>query len=98
MLLHEVLVHGSAEATELLKQYCSKQFYPHIYAPHIEETIDVTSNLCAYKVNVGFLCFLTRKIVICILSLFLNDRKLCTSLFHLWFLFASFCLVIGATY
>ncbi|KAH7690730.1 cleavage and polyadenylation specificity factor subunit 2 protein [Dioscorea alata] len=46
-----VLVHGSAEATEHLKQYCSKQFYPHIYAPQIEETIDVTSDLCAYKVQ-----------------------------------------------
>ncbi|XP_039136598.1 cleavage and polyadenylation specificity factor subunit 2-like [Dioscorea cayenensis subsp. rotundata] len=46
-----VLIHGSAEATEHLKQYCSKQFYPHIYAPQIEETIDVTSDLCAYKVQ-----------------------------------------------
>lgn len=27
-----------------------KQVCPHVYAPQIEETIDVTSDLCAYKV------------------------------------------------
>ena len=48
--LLEVLVHGSAEATEHLKQHCLKHVCPHVYAPHIEETIDVTSDLCAYKV------------------------------------------------
>uniref|UniRef100_A0A2N9EEW0 Cleavage and polyadenylation specificity factor subunit 2 n=1 Tax=Fagus sylvatica TaxID=28930 RepID=A0A2N9EEW0_FAGSY len=46
-----VLVHGSAEATEHLKQHCLKHVCPHVYAPHIEETIDVTSDLCAYKVQ-----------------------------------------------
>lgn len=46
----EVLVHGSAEATEHLKQHCLKHVCPHVYAPHIEETIDVTSDLSAYKV------------------------------------------------
>ncbi|OMO71745.1 Beta-lactamase-like protein [Corchorus olitorius] len=45
-----VLVHGSAEATEHLKQHCLKHVCPHVYAPQIEETIDVTSDLCAYKV------------------------------------------------
>ncbi|RWV98056.1 hypothetical protein GW17_00039119 [Ensete ventricosum] len=46
-----VLVHGSAEATEHLKQHCIKHVCPHVYAPHIEETIDVTSDLCAYKLG-----------------------------------------------
>lgn len=46
----EVLVHGTAEATEHLKQHCIKQVCPHVYAPQIEETIDITSDLCAYKV------------------------------------------------
>lgn len=48
-----VLVHGSAEATEHLKQHCSKHVCPHVYAPQIEETIDVTSDLCAYKVQLS---------------------------------------------
>ncbi|XP_050251747.1 cleavage and polyadenylation specificity factor subunit 2 [Quercus robur] len=48
-----VLVHGSAEATEHLKQHCLKHVCPHVYAPHIEETIDVTSDLCAYKVQLS---------------------------------------------
>lgn len=47
----KVLVHGSAEATEHLKQHCLKHVCPHVYAPQIEETIDVTSDLCAYKVS-----------------------------------------------
>jgi len=46
----QVLVHGTAEATEHLKQHCLKHVCPHVYAPQIEETIDVTSDLCAYKV------------------------------------------------
>lgn len=48
----EVLVHGSAEATEHLKQHCKNlpKLFPQVYAPQIEETIDVTSDLCAYKV------------------------------------------------
>lgn len=46
----KVLVHGSAEATEHLKQHCLKHVCPHVYTPQIEETIDVTSDLCAYKV------------------------------------------------
>ncbi|XP_020574589.1 cleavage and polyadenylation specificity factor subunit 2 isoform X2 [Phalaenopsis equestris] len=48
-----VLVHGSAEATEHLKEHCSKHVCPHVYAPQIEETIDVTSSLCAYKVQLS---------------------------------------------
>lgn len=48
-----VLVHGSAEATEHLKQHCLKHVCPHVYAPQIEETIDVTSDLCAYKVQLS---------------------------------------------
>lgn len=47
----KVLVHGSAEATDHLKQHCLKNVCPHVYAPQIEETIDVTSDLCAYKVQ-----------------------------------------------
>ncbi|WCJ30781.1 Cleavage and polyadenylation specificity factor subunit 2 [Euphorbia peplus] len=48
-----VLVHGSAESTEHLKQHCLKNVCPHVYAPQIEETIDVTSDLCAYKVQLS---------------------------------------------
>lgn len=44
-------MHGSAEATEHLKQHCLKHVCPHVYAPQIEEAIDVTSDLCAYKVQ-----------------------------------------------
>lgn len=47
----KVLVHGSAEATDHLKQHCLKHICQHVYAPQIEETIDVTSDLCAYKVS-----------------------------------------------
>jgi hypothetical protein len=47
----KVLVHGSAEATEHLKQRCLKHVCPHVYAPQIDEMIDVTSDLCACKVN-----------------------------------------------
>lgn len=50
-IVWKVLVHGSAEATEHLKQQCLKNVCPHVYAPQIEETIDVTSDLCAFKVN-----------------------------------------------
>lgn len=48
-----VLVHGSAEATEHLKQHCLKHVCPHVFAPQLEETIDVTSDLCAYKVQLS---------------------------------------------
>lgn len=48
-----VLIHGSAEATEHLKQHCVKHVCPHVYAPQIGETIDVTSDLCAYKVQLS---------------------------------------------
>ncbi|XP_022891929.1 cleavage and polyadenylation specificity factor subunit 2 [Olea europaea var. sylvestris] len=48
-----VLVHGSAEATEHLKQHCLKNVCQHVYAPQIEESIDVTSDLCAYKVQLS---------------------------------------------
>ncbi|ERM95057.1 cleavage and polyadenylation specificity factor subunit 2 [Amborella trichopoda] len=48
-----VLVHGSAEATEHLKQHCLKNVCSHVYAPQIGETIDVTSDLCAYKVRLS---------------------------------------------
>lgn len=47
----KVLVHGSAEATEHLKEHCLKNVCPHVFAPQIEESIDVTSDLCAYKVS-----------------------------------------------
>ncbi|KAL5727474.1 hypothetical protein ACHQM5_000666 [Ranunculus cassubicifolius] len=48
-----VLVHGSAEATEHLKQHCIKHVCPQVYSPQIGETIDVTSDLCAYKVQLS---------------------------------------------
>ncbi|KAJ8748317.1 hypothetical protein K2173_001736 [Erythroxylum novogranatense] len=48
-----VLVHGSAEATEHLKQHCLKHVCPHVYSPQIEETVDVTSDFCAYKVQLS---------------------------------------------
>ncbi|KAJ7969356.1 Cleavage and polyadenylation specificity factor subunit 2 [Quillaja saponaria] len=48
-----VLVHGSAEATEHLKHHCLNSVCPHVYAPQIEETTDVTSDLCAYKVQLS---------------------------------------------
>ncbi|KAM0888196.1 hypothetical protein ACQ4PT_028531 [Festuca glaucescens] len=48
-----VLVHGSAEATEHLKMHCAKNSDLHVYAPQLEETIDVTSDLCAYKVQLS---------------------------------------------
>ncbi|PKA58817.1 Cleavage and polyadenylation specificity factor subunit 2 [Apostasia shenzhenica] len=48
-----VLLHGSAEATEHLKEHCSKHVCPQVYAPQIEEKIDVTSDLCAYKVQLS---------------------------------------------
>lgn len=48
-----VLVHGSAEATEHLKMHCAKTLDLRVYAPQIEETIDVTSDLCAYKVQLS---------------------------------------------
>eukprot|EP00252_Welwitschia_mirabilis_P013317 TRINITY_DN2933_c0_g1_i2.p1 TRINITY_DN2933_c0_g1~~TRINITY_DN2933_c0_g1_i2.p1 ORF type:complete len:452 (-),score=102.77 TRINITY_DN2933_c0_g1_i2:296-1651(-) len=48
-----VLVHGSAEATEHLKQHCLKHVTTHVYAPQIEETVDVTSDLSAYKVQLS---------------------------------------------
>jgi len=50
-IILKVLVHGSAEATDHLKQHCLKNVCRHVYAPQIEETIDVTSDLCAYKVQ-----------------------------------------------
>lgn len=50
VMFFKVLVHGSAEATEHLKQHFSK-FVPNVYAPQVEDTIDVTSDLCAYKVG-----------------------------------------------
>lgn len=43
-------MHGSAEATEHLKQHFLNIKNVQVYAPQIEETIDVTSDLCAYKV------------------------------------------------
>ncbi|CAN6461690.1 unnamed protein product [Victoria cruziana] len=48
-----VLVHGSAEATEHLKQHCLKNVCSHVYAPQIDETIDVTSDLSAYKIQLS---------------------------------------------
>lgn len=51
-------MHGSAEATEHLKQHCLKTVCQHVYAPQTEESIDVTSDLCAYKVNFTYNTFL----------------------------------------
>lgn len=48
-----VLVHGSAEATEHLKEHCMDHVCRDVYAPRLEETIDVTSDLCAYKVQLS---------------------------------------------
>lgn len=48
-----VMVHGSAEATEHLKQHFLNIKNVQVYAPQIEETIDVTSDLCAYKVQLS---------------------------------------------
>ncbi|BBN04094.1 cleavage and polyadenylation specificity factor subunit 2 [Marchantia polymorpha subsp. ruderalis] len=46
-----VLVHGSAEATEHLRQHCQKNFCQFVYAPRLSETVDITSDLSAYKVR-----------------------------------------------
>lgn len=46
----QVLVHGSAEATEHLRQHCLKNVCNYVYAPRIGETVDITSDLSAYKV------------------------------------------------
>ncbi|MCO5581435.1 hypothetical protein L7F22_035319 [Adiantum nelumboides] len=45
-----VLVHGSSEATEHLKQHSLKHV-PHVFTPKLGETVDVTSDLSAYKVR-----------------------------------------------
>lgn len=45
-----VLVHGSPEATEHLRQHSLKHV-PHVFAPKLGETVDVTSDLSAYKVR-----------------------------------------------
>jgi len=42
----------TAESTEHLKIHCTKNLDLHVCAPQIEETIDVTSDLCAYKVRI----------------------------------------------
>ncbi|CAL4993750.1 unnamed protein product [Urochloa decumbens] len=47
-----VLVHGSTEATEHLKIHCAENS-KHVYAPKIEETIDVTSDISFYKVQLS---------------------------------------------
>ena len=54
-------MHGSAEATEHLKQHCLKHVCPHVYAPQLEETIDVTSDLCAYKVQCCQISYISEK-------------------------------------
>ncbi|KAL6183053.1 hypothetical protein ACLB2K_044464 [Fragaria x ananassa] len=51
--LSGTLGFGSCEATEHLKQHCLKHVCLHVYAPQLEETIDVTSDLCAYKVQLS---------------------------------------------
>jgi cleavage and polyadenylation specificity factor subunit 2 len=61
-------VHGSAEATEHLKMQCVKHVCPQVYAPQIEETIDVTSDLCAYKV-------LDNNLLLCSCSCFILFEK-----------------------
>jgi hypothetical protein len=53
-----VLIHGSAESTEHLRQHCLKHVCQYVYAPRIGEAVDVTSDLSAYKVSLTmFLCF-----------------------------------------
>ncbi|KAL3683878.1 hypothetical protein R1sor_001900 [Riccia sorocarpa] len=46
-----VLIHGSAEATEHLRQHCQKNVCQFVYAPRLSETVDITSDLSAYKVR-----------------------------------------------
>ncbi|KAH7429674.1 hypothetical protein KP509_09G061000 [Ceratopteris richardii] len=43
-----VLVHGSAEATEHLRQHSLKHV-SHVFTPKLGQTVDVTSDLSAYK-------------------------------------------------
>ncbi len=53
-----MLIHGSAESTEHLRQHCLKHVCQYVYAPRIGEAVDVTSDLSAYKVSLTmFLCF-----------------------------------------
>jgi cleavage and polyadenylation specificity factor subunit 2 len=41
------------EATQHLKMHCTKNLDLHVYhAPQIEKAIDVTPDLCAYKVSI----------------------------------------------
>lgn len=46
-----VLIHGPAESTEHLKQHCLKNVTPFVFSPRVGETVDVTSDLSAYKVT-----------------------------------------------
>ncbi|KAJ7523061.1 hypothetical protein O6H91_18G035900 [Diphasiastrum complanatum] len=46
-----VLIHGSAESTEHLRQHCLKNVCPFVYAPRVGDSVDVTSDLSAYKVR-----------------------------------------------
>ncbi|CAM6100385.1 unnamed protein product [Calypogeia fissa] len=46
-----VLIHGSAEATEHLRQHCQKNVCQFVYAPRLSETVDITSDLSAFKVR-----------------------------------------------
>eukprot|EP00850_Spirogloea_muscicola_P008938 SM000049S16709 [mRNA] locus=s49:243078:248533:+ [translate_table: standard] len=46
-----VLVHGSAKAMEHLKEHCEQHVCPFVYAPHIGEWADVSSDQRAIKVQ-----------------------------------------------
>eukprot|EP01018_Ginkgo_biloba_P008179 Gb_28458 [translate_table: standard] len=47
------IVEGFSSRTEHLKQHCLKHVCSPVYAPQIGETVDVTSDLSAYKVRLS---------------------------------------------
>ncbi|GBG69921.1 hypothetical protein CBR_g4749 [Chara braunii] len=49
--LKMILVHGSAEATEHLRQYCIRNICPHVHAPRIGEWVEVSSDTNVFKVR-----------------------------------------------
>jgi len=49
-----ILVHGSAQATSVLEQFCSKlEFRPVVRSPKVSERVDLTSDLNMYKVQLS---------------------------------------------
>ncbi|XP_024532304.1 cleavage and polyadenylation specificity factor subunit 2 isoform X1 [Selaginella moellendorffii] len=65
-----VLIHGSAESTEHLKQHCLKNVCPFVYTPRVGENMNVTSDLNAYKLR------LTERIMSSVLFRKLGDYEL----------------------